>query len=303
MRKDELVPIDTPPAIPALPVLCDNCRDKGVAAEGQFAMIPDIMAFTPVPRRAHVNNWTETHQRSFIAALAITGSPKQAARAVGRHQFGAEQLRKARGGKSFAAAWDAAIDIAQEREAYRVTANLVDLAAEREAELVRMGKAHHYPPDPDDHFPPDGMDDQDYEEQQRMIRERLLACRRLYLAGIAHDPARRAAWDLLCFPVDWEKAARGEAQDNEPFDPDRPRDNVANFREPDMLIPADNGFLHPIVGGPDAYAEFRREDALASRLRDEGASEEEIEEYLKLRREKLAEGWSETEDGALVQPW
>ena len=103
MNKSELEPAPDL-AIPTIPVICDRCRAEGSAGGDGFADIRDLLAFDPVPRRVHVNNWTAEHQRAFIAALAITGSPRQAARAIGRHAFGAEQLRTAKGGRSFAQA-------------------------------------------------------------------------------------------------------------------------------------------------------------------------------------------------------
>ena len=116
--------LPTSPDIPTVPVICDKCRATGMAGDEAFSAIPDILNFTPVERRAHVNGWRPEHQRAFIAALAITGSPRQAARAIGRHAFGAEQLRNHRGGKSFAAAWDAALELARERETHRIHENL-----------------------------------------------------------------------------------------------------------------------------------------------------------------------------------
>ena len=47
---------DSAPAIPTVPVICDKCRAQGMAGDPAFAAIPDILAFDPVPRRAHVNN-------------------------------------------------------------------------------------------------------------------------------------------------------------------------------------------------------------------------------------------------------
>ena len=129
MKKSELTP-NPILAVPTIPVICEKCRAEGRAGDPAFAAIPDILAFTPVPRRAHANNWTAEHQRAFIAALAMTGSPRAAARALGRHAFGAEQLRKARGGQSFAEAWDAALDLARERELIRIRETLGALAAE-----------------------------------------------------------------------------------------------------------------------------------------------------------------------------
>jgi len=62
----------------AIPVICDRCRAEGHAGEDPFAAIADLLEFEPVKRRAHVNNWTAEHQRALIAALATTGSPRQA---------------------------------------------------------------------------------------------------------------------------------------------------------------------------------------------------------------------------------
>jgi hypothetical protein len=83
--------------IPTVPVICDACRAHGTAGEGGFAGIADILNFEPVPRRTQVNNWTPELQRAFVAALAITGSERRAGKAIGRHEYGAQKLRKARG--------------------------------------------------------------------------------------------------------------------------------------------------------------------------------------------------------------
>lgn len=80
-------------------------------------------------------------QRGFVAALVATGSPARAARAIGKHAFGAEQLRRARGGQSFAAAWDAAPELARERELAGLRAGLTELAAEQEGERHRRRSA------------------------------------------------------------------------------------------------------------------------------------------------------------------
>src|SRR4051794_15661348 len=102
-----------------IPVICDRCRAEGEAGFAPFAEILDLLHFTPVPRRNRAGGWDEQRQRGFIAALAITGSPARAARAVGRAGFGADRLKTAKGSRSFAAAWDAALDIFHEREAFR----------------------------------------------------------------------------------------------------------------------------------------------------------------------------------------
>jgi len=68
--------------------------------------------FTPVPRRrARRSGWTDDRQRGFIAALARCGSVSAAAKHVGMTARTAYKLLDAPGAESFAAAWDAAIDL------------------------------------------------------------------------------------------------------------------------------------------------------------------------------------------------
>ena len=245
MRKDELTSPAAPPAA-ATPVICDTCRAAGHAGDPVFSAIPDILDFTPVPRRARVNNWTPEHQRAFIAALAITGSPRQAARALGRHAFGAEQLRRASGGKSFADAWDAAMDLARERELARVHMNLAELSAATEAGNARLPSGQ-----PVWTLDEDDVDsEREYEEATQRARERLLNARRILLAGLSNDPAKRAAWETLCGPVDWEKAKRFEADESEAYA------QQVN-RRPDMLVTAEHGLLPMMTGGVDKMAEVR----------------------------------------------
>ena len=115
-----------------IPVICDRCREEGLAGEGPFTDIRGLLEFEPVKRRPHVNGWKEEHQRAFIAALALTGSPRQAAQSLGRWPSGAEQLRKGKGGRSFAEAWEAALELYREREFFRIKDNLADLARQQE---------------------------------------------------------------------------------------------------------------------------------------------------------------------------
>jgi hypothetical protein len=243
MKTSELNP-NPDLSIPALPVICERCKAEGAAGDDAFSGIPDILAFEPVPRRARADGWKPEHQRAFIAALAITGSPRVAARTIGKHEFGAQQLRKARGGRSFAEAWDAALDLAREREFARIRENLGELAGDTEGALARI--------DPDSYD--DGEAERlEHEEVLDHIRMRLLGARRLYLFEIGADPQARAAWEVLCGPVDWDKAALLQAQDNEPYMP--------SMRQPDMLLAAENGWLGEVTGGRCKTAELREEVA------------------------------------------
>ena len=69
---------------------------------------------------------------------------------------------------------------------------------------------------------------------------------------ISGHPASRAAFELLThYPIDWDKAARAEPQEDEPWR--RP-----NMRKPDMLLTAESGWLGNVVHGPDKQAELMR---------------------------------------------
>jgi hypothetical protein len=132
-----------------------------------------------------------------------------------------------RRGRSFSEACDAALELAREREL--------------EAMAPALRQAH------DDRGDPDELNEHgEYEDQASLeergraavdsIRSKLLGCRRFFLQEICLDPEKRAAWDLLCGPADWEQAAAFEAQPDEAGHP-------MNFREPDMVTTVASGWL------------------------------------------------------------
>jgi len=304
-----------------LPVLCDLCRTTGTAGEAPFADLADLLSFTPVQRRARADGWDEERQRAFIAALVVTGSPRQAARAIGKHAFGAEQLRKARGGASFAAAWDAAIEISRERELAGLHDGLADLAASHDAEtahrrsvIVPAAARRDDSADDDasaDRPPPTfdryGLqqfteaDRQDYLAGVKRVQERLTSSRRLLLLALVDDPARRAAWETLVGPVDWDKAERLEAQADEPFG-----DREWQMRRPDMLMVVEAGLVPDLTGGKDGLApiaaEVERMNAAMAGPPGEELSAEEAEAVAAYRAQLIAEGWVEDADGNLLSP-
>jgi hypothetical protein len=75
--------------------------------------LPDFLRFEPVPVRARNDGWSPELQRRFILLLARGSYPADAARCLGRSRQTAYALRDKRGGESFAAAWDAAVDFAR----------------------------------------------------------------------------------------------------------------------------------------------------------------------------------------------
>lgn len=124
-----------------IPVICDRCRAEANAGEDPFTAIADSLAFEPVKRnRERVNGWSPDRQRAFIAALVLTGSPKQAAEAVERNAAGVDKLKQAADGASFAAACEAAIALHRERERFRLDQALAALARPRAASPACTGE-------------------------------------------------------------------------------------------------------------------------------------------------------------------
>ena len=247
--------------LPALPVICDKCAAEGVAGDEAFADIPYLLAFDPVPRPAHDRLWDAPTQRAFVAALAVTGSVERAARSIKRHAFAVEKLRKSRGAREFNEACEAALDVARQRELAKLDLPSPNspspLAGEDTAFGSSGGRAAAL------YGEGDSDERAEYEAARERIQMRLTNCRRLYLWEICEDEAKRAAWELLCGPTDWEKASRpirGYAASDAAgaFEAATP-----NMRNPDMILPVENGWLTDMGGpekdGRDKMAELRAE--------------------------------------------
>lgn len=72
------------------------------------------IAFTPVVSRRRQGGWTAARQRAFIAALQDGVSVRAAARCVGLSVQSAYKLRERPDADSFAAAWDLAMEMAED---------------------------------------------------------------------------------------------------------------------------------------------------------------------------------------------
>ncbi len=81
--------------------------------------LPTFLRFTPVPVRARHDGWTPDRQFRFVLAIARGAGPGEAARSVGLSRQTAHALRRKPGAGSFAAAWDAAADFADQAAAGR----------------------------------------------------------------------------------------------------------------------------------------------------------------------------------------
>ena len=250
----------------SIPVICDRCRSTGTAGEGDFSHLGDLLDFTPVPRKTtRVDGWNEERQRAFIAALSATGSKRQAAQSIGMAAFGVDQLLKAEGNESFKAAFDRAMAIAAQNGSMKIAQGVADAAARNSVLAHGRATSALTPPSrlrgmplalPED---PDSLARR-VEEARDSISKKLLGARRLYLQEICDSPGKRAAFEILTgYPIDWEKAARLEPQDDEPY-------RRLNMREADMLLTGENGWLGDMAHGDDKMAELR---AAVDRHREE----------------------------------
>lgn len=109
----EPAPLDPVPPDLATPDLATAHPDTPLDLD---APLPPDLAFTPVPRGGgHKRRIDAATQRRFIAALAATGSVRQAARAVGFAVASLYPLRHHAQGGSFAEAWDRAVSLGARR--------------------------------------------------------------------------------------------------------------------------------------------------------------------------------------------
>jgi hypothetical protein len=265
-RKREEHPTPSPPhqgegLLEPIPVVCDKCSAEGVAGDAAFADIPYLLAFEPVPRPAHDRLWDAPTQRAFVAALTVTGSIERAARSIKRQAFAVEKLRKSRGSREFNEACEAALDVARRRELAKMGGTLSELGSGADDDSLEAAQ------------------EAEYQAARERINMRLTNCRRLYLTEICEDEDKRAAWETLCGPTDWEKAARlirgyGASDAAGAFETGTP-----NMRNPDMILPVENGWLTDLGGptkdGRDKMAELRAEvEEEEARLRtQEGESD------------------------------
>jgi hypothetical protein len=248
--------------------------DKADAPAGQEAQdtpeTPDpeieaLLAFEPVPRKVEVaGSWTPELQRELIARLAAHGSANRACDEMGKSRAGTNKLLLSPHGASFRAAWDGAVALAKRRKAEQVP----------EAEYVgpdfvapSVDRRRKYAPSTQPLSRDGGEgevmnehgeweDSESYaqraEEAGDSIAGKLLRIRRLYLQEISACPGKRAAFEILTeLPIDWARAERGEAQDDEPW-------HNANQRQPDMILTAESGWSFGEIGyGPDKKRALR----------------------------------------------
>jgi hypothetical protein len=241
----------------------------GQATEGsipdfaQLAADPEIaplLDFDPVVRKVkRPDGWTPELQRELIARLAATGTVQAAVWQMGKHATGAEALYKTPSAGAFRKCWDAAIIIGRRRNHLDCAppyAGPVPGIARRRAS--GEGPSMATAPLPGQMLNELGQWEDEAslraraEEARESICEKLLRCRRLFLAEISSSPGKRAAFEILTeLPVDWDKAAEMQPQPDEPW-------KSPNQRQPDMVLTAENGWSFGEIGyGEDKKAELR----------------------------------------------
>lgn len=235
-----------------IPTFEELLRDPEIAA---------LLDFEPVPRRnKKEGGWSPQMQRLFIARLAVHGSPGKACDQVGMYRSGVDKVAKSKGSESFREAWDKAVELADRRRAAEVAAGHASMA---NIKLPFVDNRRKLPAPEPDHsgevrneygeWEDSAAFDRRVEEARDSMSQKLRMARRLYLQEISHCPGKRAAFEILTeLPIDWDQAAECLPQDDEPWR--RP-----NFRQPDMLLTAENGWLGAAVHGPDKVAELRRQ--------------------------------------------
>ena len=134
----------------AIPVICDRCGLTGIAGLGDYSHLGDLLEFTPVPREVErVDGWSPDKQRAFIAALAVTGSRRRAAHALGMSAYGIVNLRKSKGADSFNAAYDRALAIAKTNGSMLLASEVADIAARTEVLKPPPSKLRDWEPEPE----------------------------------------------------------------------------------------------------------------------------------------------------------
>lgn len=249
---------DSPPAVPAFATL---------AADPEIA---PLLEFEPARRKVErPDGWTAELQRELIARIAHTGSPGAACDAMDKNLSGAKHLYRSDGAESFRQAWKAAIALgASRKRAERAAlpprpfevpgiASRGKLLASAAGPLPGQVMNEHGQWEDEAAFLARG------EEAKRSICEKLLRCRRLFLAEISGSAGKRAAFEILTeLPIDWDKARRLEPQPDEPW-------KSSNQHQPDMILTAESGWSFGQIGyGEDKMKALQ--EALNQHLIDEG---------------------------------
>ncbi len=254
-----------------LPTRADLEADPEIAA---------LLDFQPVPRQApKANGWTPAAQRIFIAWLAHHGSPTRACDEVGKARSGIDKLYKAADAEDFRASWDGAVALFEQRRIAQMASRPGGHGALR-APTPARGRSRRPAPytaplAPGEVYNEHGLPEDEAafnrrgEEARESIGTKLLRCRRALLAEISRDPGKRAAFELLTeLPIDWDKARRLEAQDDEPW-------RTPRMLEADMVVTAETGWFGTMVPdyGPDKIGPLREAINRARAEREQRAIE------------------------------
>ncbi len=219
--------------------------------------IAPLLEFEPVPRKVkRPDGWTPELQRELIARIAATGTVQEAVWQMGKHATGAEALYKTPIAGSFRASWDQAIAIGRRRNGLDsrppYAGEVPGITRRKSATQHRVDdQASYVPGIPLDLQERDYREALDYErraqlrwdESHRRVRDKFFYCRRMYLKTIVDDPERRAAWELLCGPADWDAARHLQKQPDE----DREPVHLEELQTASWQVPLKTGFCVAIT--------------------------------------------------------
>ena len=175
----------------SIPVICDRCRQTGIAGETDFSHLGDLLEFDPVPRRPRVKGWSPERQRAFIAALSATGSKRQAAQAVGMATYGVDQMLKSEDGDSFKAAFDRAMAIAARHGSMKIAQGVADAAA-RNAQLTPPSRLRGLPPPEEDEW---GEEENEISTEQKIELMENIAAK--FLRKVAAEREARLSGQIV----------------------------------------------------------------------------------------------------------
>ena len=225
---------------------------EALAADPEIA---PLLEFEPVPRKIQrADCWFPELQRELVARIAATGRPAEAVALMGKQLTGAKNLYRHPDAGSFRAAWDAAEKLGRRRnglDSRPCYAGPIPGIRSPGAPASDPGEARYVPGIPADLQERDYREALDYErraqlrwdESHRRVRDKIFFCRRMYLKTIVDDPERRAAWELLCGPADWEAARELGKQPDE----DREPVSVEELETASWQVPLKTGFCVSIT--------------------------------------------------------
>lgn len=195
----------------------------------------EAIDFDPVPRGVNRHDgWTPARQREFIAVIAATGSTQAALQATGMSWTSAHALKRAPGAESFAAAWNAAralgVGLIREKLMDHSLNGIPDPVFFRGEQVGERRRFNHrsmmwlieHGERAQGRAESDEERDRNEALAAKWVTDLLAALEQAEAqqwAQIGDDPDKRAAYELLNGPVDWDAVGPGAERASFPARP------------------------------------------------------------------------------------